>query len=159
MLGSAAPLARGPSRRLLRSCPSPSKYASRGGGSKGQFDTLCTFTCGLGYCPPGPRTCYKMGASNVTVPPKNIVGYPLPGSDCTYKGLCSFACDHGLCPSDRCTTDPGARDKCIIPAPEPDPDDPSQACTSGTGDGNFSGLCSFSCGRGFCPSVPANARA
>jgi hypothetical protein len=134
--------------------PLSKQLCVEGSGSKSQFNLLCQYSCALGYCPPGPCTCYKMGVKNIDLDPKNIDGYPLPGSDCTYLGLCSFACNYGFCPSEYCTSDAGAKDKCVVPAPEPDPDDQTQSCTSGTGEGNLAGLCSFSCGRGFCPVPP-----
>ncbi|KAH7320769.1 glycosyl hydrolase family 71-domain-containing protein [Stachybotrys elegans] len=123
------------------------------------YKELCEFSCALGYCPPGPCTCTKLGMPELELEPKNVDGYPLPGGDCTYKGLCSHACNYGLCPSQYCTTDASAKDKCVIPPEEPDPSDPesggggagSEACTSGTGEGGLMGLCDFSCGRGYCP--------
>lgn len=125
-----------------------------GAGTKQEFNEFCKSTCRFGYCPPGPCVCYKMGINVFPLEPEYVDGYPLPGSDCTYKGLCSWGCNHGICPTDKCTTDPDAKDKCVIPEPPVDPNDDNQACTSGEGDGNFGGLCGFSCGRGFCPEGP-----
>lgn len=124
-----------------------------GGGSQDQYNDLCKYTCRLGYCPPGPCTCYKMGKAT-DIDGKNIDGFPKPGLDCTYTGLCSYACNHGYCPDAYCTTDASADGQCMMPVEEPDADDPTQACTSGTGSDNFAGLCSFSCGRGYCPIGP-----
>lgn len=125
-----------------------------GAGTKPEFNSLCTTTCRYGYCPPGPCVCYKMGLEPSPLKETNTAGYPLPGSDCTYLGLCSWGCNHGVCPADKCTTDASAKGKCVIPAPDPEKDDDDVACTSGSGEGNFGGLCGFSCGRGFCPIGP-----
>ncbi|KAF4944751.1 hypothetical protein FGADI_12471 [Fusarium gaditjirri] len=128
-----------------------SKQQCMKGTGRDGFADLCEFTCSFGYCPPGPCTCTKLGKALDTPDPKNVDGYPLAGSDCTYKGLCSFACNYGHCPSKFCTTAASAKDKCVIPPEDADPEDSDDACTAGTGTGNFEGLCSFSCGRGYCP--------
>ncbi|EEU36347.1 uncharacterized protein NECHADRAFT_106486 [Fusarium vanettenii 77-13-4] len=128
-----------------------SKQQCMKGTGRDGFKELCELTCSFGYCPPGPCTCTKLGKALDTPDPKNVDGYPLAGSDCTYKGLCSYACNYGYCPPKFCTTAASAKDKCVIPPEEPDPEDSNDACTAGTGTGNFEGLCSFSCGRGYCP--------
>ncbi|RYC93703.1 hypothetical protein BFJ63_vAg3341 [Fusarium oxysporum f. sp. narcissi] len=128
-----------------------SKQQCMKGTGRDGFAELCEFTCSFGYCPPGPCTCTKLGKALDTPEPKNVDGYPLAGSDCTYKGLCSYACNYGHCPSKYCTTAASAKDKCVIPPEEADPEDSDDACTAGTGTGNFEGLCGFSCGRGYCP--------
>ncbi|KAF9042148.1 glycosyl hydrolase family 71-domain-containing protein [Panaeolus papilionaceus] len=85
----------------------------KGSGSLGQYNELCQFVCNLGYCPPGPCTCYTMGKNTASAPVKNVSGYPLPGKSCAYIGLCSYACNHGFCPSSTCTTDPNAAGRCV----------------------------------------------
>ncbi|KAM5358880.1 hypothetical protein ACJZ2D_014902 [Fusarium nematophilum] len=114
-----------------------SKQQCMKGTGRERFKELCEFTRSFGYCPPGLCTCTKLGKAFTEVDPKNVDGYPLAGSDCTYKGLCAYACNHGFCPEKFS-----------------DPEDSEDACTSGTGSGNFGGLCSFSCGRGYCPQPP-----
>jgi hypothetical protein len=122
------------------------------GNGRAGFEELCKFACVQGYCPPGPCTCTKIGKPLLELPALDREGYPLPGADCTYKGLCSFACNYGPCPAAYCTLDPAAKDKCVIPPEEPDPEDTiAGACTSGTGTGGLTGLCDFACGRGYCP--------
>ncbi|KAJ5532968.1 alpha-1-3-glucanase/mutanase [Penicillium frequentans] len=75
-----------------------------GGTGPGNYVGLCNFSCGYGYCPPGPCTCTQYGAP-VPVPPSTEAnGIPLPGEDDSYAGLCSFACGHGYCPPTACTT-------------------------------------------------------
>ncbi|RSM15830.1 hypothetical protein CDV31_004772 [Fusarium ambrosium] len=100
-----------------------SKQQCMKGTGRDGFKELCEFTCAFGYCPPGPCTCTKLGKALDTLDPKNADGYPLAGSDCTYKGLCSYACNYGFCPSKFCTTASSAKDKCVIPPEEPDPED------------------------------------
>ncbi|CEI67761.1 hypothetical protein FVEN_g9566 [Fusarium venenatum] len=65
---------------------------------------LCKFSCGYGYCPPGPCTCVATGKPKETPPVKNVRGCPLPELSDGYLGLCSFACNHGYCPETACTT-------------------------------------------------------
>ncbi|KAI7768238.1 hypothetical protein LZL87_012600 [Fusarium oxysporum] len=82
-----------------------------------------------------PCTCTKLGKALDTPEPKNVDGYPLAGSDCTYRGLCSIACNYGHCPSEFCTTAASAKDKCVIPPEGADPEDSGDACAGGTGTG------------------------
>ncbi|KAG7108775.1 Mutanase like protein [Verticillium longisporum] len=86
----------------------------------------------------GDQVC--VAGTGVTEPKSlNIDAWPAAGMTCTYEGLCL---------SHATITIP-------IPEPaEPEPEVPvtQQGCVSGTGQGNFGGLCDFSCGRGYCPS-------
>lgn len=143
--GSRATLPTSPKTNLNK------QQCVEGAGSKQEFNDLCKTTCRYGYCPPGPCVCYKTGIGSSPLQPKNIDGYPLPGSDCTYLGLRSWGSNHGICPPDKCTTNASDKGKCVIPAPEPETDNEDIACTSGGGQGNLGGLCGFSCGRCFCP--------
>ncbi|KAM5344035.1 hypothetical protein ACJ41O_012572 [Fusarium nematophilum] len=79
-----------------------SKQQCMKGTGRERFKELCEFTRSFGYCPPGLCTCTKLGKAFTEVDPKNVDGYPLAGSDCTYKGLCAYACNHGFCPEKFC---------------------------------------------------------
>ncbi|KAJ6090292.1 alpha-1-3-glucanase/mutanase [Penicillium sp. IBT 16267x] len=75
-----------------------------GGTGLGNYIGLCNFSCGYGYCPPGPCTCTQYGAPVPAPPSTGANGIPLPGEDDSYIGLCNFACDRGYCPPTACTT-------------------------------------------------------
>ncbi|KAM0332543.1 hypothetical protein ACHAQA_002827 [Verticillium albo-atrum] len=127
------------------------------GSAHENFEGVCSFSCNFGYCPRGPCTCTKMGLKVPDPKALNIDAWPGPGVTCTFEGLCAFSCNHNYCPSPTCSKDASLKGKCVIPQPMPEPDPepevPSeQGCASGKGQGNFEGLCAFSCGRGFCPS-------
>jgi hypothetical protein len=109
------------------------------------FGGLCSYSCGLGYCPVGACTCDAMGAQKPKPSPANVNGYPAAGLDENYSGLCAFDCNLGYCPDGACTTVPAP-----LTTPTVSPFLPP-ACTSGTGSGNWGGLCSYSCNFGFCP--------
>ncbi|KAF3360637.1 hypothetical protein VdG1_01597 [Verticillium dahliae VDG1] len=129
------------------------------GAAHENFEGICSFACNYGYCPRGPCTCTKMGLKVTEPKSLNIDAWPAAAMTCTYEGLCSFSCNHNYCPTGVCTKDASLKGKCIIPQPIPEPEEPEpevpvtqQGCVSGTGQGNFGGLCDFSCGRGYCPS-------
>lgn len=153
------------------------QYCVSGIGSKDfgaaheNFEGVCSFGCQYGYCPRGPCTCMAMGAKVPDTTPLNIDAFPGAGMTCTWEGLCSvssspdmyvfntdsaviqYCCNHDYCPVGVCSTDASLKGKCLtpqaLPEPEPVPDDPVTQCVSGKGEGNFGGLCDYSCGRGF----------
>ncbi|KAF5026941.1 hypothetical protein F66182_971 [Fusarium sp. NRRL 66182] len=73
-------------------------------GESQNYIGLCKFSCGYGYCPPGPCTCVAYGKPKETPDVTNVRGCPLPELSDGYLGLCSFACNHGYCPETACTT-------------------------------------------------------
>ncbi|CRK37986.1 hypothetical protein BN1708_007593 [Verticillium longisporum] len=100
-----------------------------------------------------PRSLGDQMGLKVTEPKSlNIDAWPAAGA-------LPFSCNHNYCPTGVCTKDASLKGKCVIPQPIPEPAEPEpevpvtqQGCVSGTGQGNFGGLCDFSCGRGYCPS-------
>ncbi|KAM0181840.1 hypothetical protein ACHAPC_003991 [Botrytis cinerea] len=115
------------------------------GSGAGDFEKLCSYSCGLGYCPKGACYCTGMGKAKL---PKvsGPVGYPIAGADANYEGLCNFACVYGYCPPEHCGTVSGLP----MATPTVSPFTPP-ACVLGTGVGLLAGLCSFSCNFGYCP--------
>lgn len=90
-----------------------------------------------------------MGELNARPTATGEVGYPISGLDGSYSGLCSFACNYGYCPDTACGTTEVA-----LSAPSTASDFPvciQTGCTLGSGEDNYSGLCSFSCSYGYCP--------
>lgn len=75
------------------------------GSGAGDFEKLCSYSCGLGYCPKGACYCTGMGKAKV---PKvsGPVGYPIAGADANYEGLCNFACVYGYCPPEHVRKSP-----------------------------------------------------
>lgn len=115
------------------------------GWGKGNFNGLCEFTCGLGYCPVGACVCTKMGPPPTKPKATGIQGYPTAGESPSYSGLCSFACNYGGCIEGVCGT---AKVPLTIPTVSPFTPD---TCTAGSGEGSFAGLCSYACNVGYCP--------
>ncbi|KAJ5889283.1 hypothetical protein N7504_010093 [Penicillium tannophilum] len=111
----------------------------------GNFGGLCSFTCGLGYCPVGACLCKKMGPQPTLPDSLGVVGYPIAGETSDYSGLCAFSCNYGYCPSSACGTTEVALTTTTVSPFTPD------TCTGGEGDENLAGLCSYSCNYGFCP--------
>ncbi|TDZ17905.1 Mutanase [Colletotrichum orbiculare MAFF 240422] len=122
------------------------------GTSIGDFEMLCTWTCGLGYCPKTACVCTTMGKQPTLPKSTGIKGYPAAGRDSTFSGLCGYACDYGYCPDDVCDT---VEHPLIIPEVSPFTPD---SCTSGTGVGEVSDLCAFSCKHGYCPLNACSCR-
>ncbi|PVH71458.1 carbohydrate-binding module family 24 protein, partial [Cadophora sp. DSE1049] len=115
----------------------------------GGYKGLCAFTCKSGYCPLSACTCTQLGKQIPEPTSLNKPGYPAPGIDGSFEGLCAYACNYGYCPSEVCSST-----KTPFAAPSTDGPFPTcwkQACVSGRGKDNYDGLCSFSCGFGFCP--------
>lgn len=114
------------------------------GWGAGNFNGLCSFTCGLSYCPVGACLCKKMGPQ-LTLKSKGIVGYPISGETGDYSGLCAFACNYGYCPPSACGTT-----EVPLTVTSASPFTPD-TCTGEEGDEDLAGLCSFSCNFGYCP--------
>ncbi|CCF31745.1 mutanase [Colletotrichum higginsianum] len=124
----------------------------RGTGAEG-FDVLCGATCFLGYCPKSACVCKALGAQRTL--PKQVPGkhYPAEGLNSNYIGLCDYACLYGACFSSYCS-----KDQHPLIEPTVSPFRPP-SCISGTGDGPWEALCSFTCRHGFCPIVRCKCNA
>ncbi|OHX00510.1 alpha-glucanase [Colletotrichum incanum] len=131
--------------RLTSTAPRPVNSPSltdevcvRGTGAEG-FDILC------GYCPRSACVCKALGAQKTL--PKQVPGkfYPAEGLNSNYIGLCDYACLYGACFASYCT-----KDQHPLIEPSVSPFRPP-SCISGTGDGDWEVLCSFTCRHGFCP--------
>ncbi|KAK4033697.1 hypothetical protein C8A01DRAFT_19393 [Parachaetomium inaequale] len=72
------------------------------GTGTGNYESLCSYICGFGYCPPGPCTCLAYGAQIPPPPVTHPAGVPATGLDESYSGLCSFVCAWNYCPSGAC---------------------------------------------------------
>ncbi|KAK3317119.1 glycosyl hydrolase family 71-domain-containing protein [Cercophora scortea] len=121
------------------------KVCVRGSGAN-NFDGLCSFACGLGYCPLGACLCKAMGTQKKKPNYTNVEGYPIAGEDASYSGLCAFDCNLGYCPPNACGTV-----EVPLTVPTVSPFLPP-TCISGTGTGNWEGLCRYACNYGMCPS-------
>ncbi|EMR89229.1 putative alpha glucanase protein [Botrytis cinerea BcDW1] len=114
------------------------------------FAGLCSFACGLGYCPYTACTCTNYGPqptrpTAANTPGYGTIGYPAQGLTSEYQGLCSFNCFFGYCPPGACgTTNYGVVPETISPFLPP-------ACVGGTGVDNLGGLCGYACPYGYCP--------
>ncbi|RFU81977.1 glycoside hydrolase, family 71 [Trichoderma arundinaceum] len=96
------------------------------GTSVDNFLGLCDFSCSHGYCPIGACVCTAMGAQRMLPNATGVTGYPLEGESPSY----------------------------LVSAPLSTPtvsEFAPPACVAGSGTGALTGLCSFSCSRGFCP--------
>ncbi|KAL7792562.1 carbohydrate-binding module family 24 protein [Trichoderma ceciliae] len=71
-------------------------------GQSGNFAGLCSFSCGYGYCPPGPCVCTSTGQPGNPPATNGRKGCPAAGLPSSYAGLCSFTCNHGYCPEGAC---------------------------------------------------------
>ncbi|KAF7856273.1 hypothetical protein EAF04_009801 [Stromatinia cepivora] len=109
----------------------------------GDFEQLCTFTCGLGYCPRGACICSALGKQPTLPKETGVTAYPI--GDDSYGGLCSFACSYGFCPTAHCSLV-----EVSITPPAVSPFAPL-ACTAGNGMGDWNDICTFTCAHGFCP--------
>jgi hypothetical protein len=123
--------------------PSLSEAVCVNGTGLGDFEQLCDFTCGLGYCPRGACVCSALGKQPKLPKATGVQAYPI--GDESYGGLCSFACNYGYCPTAHCSDVEVA-----ITPPAVSPFTPP-ACTAGNGGGGWFDLCSFTCSHGFCP--------
>lgn len=93
--------------KTTKETPSPTEVCAEGTVADGETKNylgLCKFSCGYGYCPPGPCTCVAYGKPKEEPDVINVRGCPLPDLSDGYLGLCSFACNHGYCPETACTT-------------------------------------------------------
>ncbi|KAF4860448.1 Glucan endo-1,3-alpha-glucosidase agn1 [Colletotrichum siamense] len=116
----------------------------RGTGAN-DFDVLCRTTCYWGYCPESACVCRATGAQ-IKLPPETPGEvHPAEGLNSNYIGLCNYACLYGACFSTYC-----GKDEYPLIEPTVSPFNPP-SCTSGTGDGDWAALCSFTCRHGFCP--------
>ncbi|KAF4916135.1 Mutanase [Colletotrichum fructicola] len=116
----------------------------RGTGAN-DFDVLCRTTCYWGYCPESACVCRATGAQ-IKLPPETPGEvHPAEGLNSNYIGLCNYACLYGACFSTYC-----GKDEYHLIEPTVSPFNPP-SCTSGTGDGDWAALCSFTCRHGFCP--------
>ncbi|KAF6812662.1 hypothetical protein CPLU01_14853 [Colletotrichum plurivorum] len=72
--------------------------------SSGDFEELCSFSCGYGYCPPTACQCLEYSDTPRTAPDSDGPdGCPLEGvTDDDFIHLCSFACERGTCPESAC---------------------------------------------------------
>ncbi|KAM7203551.1 Glycosyl hydrolase family 71 domain containing protein [Rhypophila sp. PSN 637] len=115
--------------------------------SPAQLSSVCTMTCGLGYCPTGACVCTNIGAQPTLPDATGTRGYTR--GDPSFIGLCSFACNYGLCMYNECDTE---EHPIVMPSVSPFLPD---SCNSG--EGRFSGqrrldeLCQFACQYGHCP--------
>ncbi|EAQ83669.1 hypothetical protein CHGG_10073 [Chaetomium globosum CBS 148.51] len=109
-------------------------------------DSLCDRTCRLGFCP-APCTC-----TNPSTPeplpdtPPGVHCWGMLGVPAEYDALCSFICAYYsiymyILPARVCT---------IIPYTTTPTE--GAVCVRGEGEGDYMGLCEFSCRHGFCPS-------
>ena len=120
------------------------------------YSGLCSFACNHGYCP-AECICTSYG----TPAPTNWdypAGYPIAGEDDSFEGLCSFCCANGYCPSTVCTTNPGTfTPTSMSTTSSAAAATPTGSCNGGTVapnlSDNYSGLCSFACNHGYCPSA------
>lgn len=105
--------------------------ACTAGDGDGDLADLCVFACAQGYCPIAACRCTSTGTLLNPRPVTNDVKFTYT-SDPTMANndLCTWTCSRGQC-TDACKS--------------------SSVCTSGSGEGNYGGLCDFSCGYGFCP--------
>ncbi|KAF7927658.1 uncharacterized protein EAE98_006040 [Botrytis deweyae] len=111
------------------------------------FNTICVFVCGLGYCPPEACTCAQMGTAPKVPAITGFTGYFANGM-IEYQGLCAFACLYGFCGFKNNTVCVDSPTTLYIPSVSPfNP----PACTGGSGEGDFSDLCNWSCQYGYCP--------
>ncbi|KAF7937959.1 uncharacterized protein EAE97_007755 [Botrytis byssoidea] len=116
--------------------PSLSDTICVNGTGYGEFEMLCNYACGHGYCP--------RGACQPTLPEwTGVIGHPV--GDDSFGGLCGFACGLGYCPTEHCSTV-----EVVITPPAVSPFTPS-ACTGGSGIGDWNDICTFTCAHGFCP--------
>ncbi|KAK4118355.1 carbohydrate-binding module family 24 protein, partial [Parathielavia appendiculata] len=128
----------------LAPVPTPNSNCVLGTGPNG-YQGLCDFSCHFGWCP-SPCTCTTTGTP---APPPALLtsgqrGYAAPGEAADFGPLCDFACSRvgNYCPGPPCTTVP-----------------PATVCVEGTGTGNYEGLCSYTCGFGYCPPGPCTCLA
>ncbi|KAH8658315.1 glycosyl hydrolase family 71-domain-containing protein [Xylariales sp. PMI_506] len=127
-----------------------SDYVCVKGWGDGDFNSVCEFVCGLGYCPSSACVCQQWGAQPTTPTDGGtpVDGYPADG-DPNWDGLCAFVCGLGdeYCSkySDYCSEVPTATN---IPTVSPFT---HNACTAGTGIADFQDLCEWSCSYGYCP--------
>ncbi|KAM0145765.1 hypothetical protein ACHAPG_011470 [Botrytis cinerea] len=111
------------------------------------FNTICVFTCGLGYCPPEACTCAQMGTPPKVPDVTGLTGYSANGM-IEYSGLCAFACLYGFCGFKNNTVCVDSPTTLYIPIVSPFN---APACTGGSGEGDFTDLCNWSCQYGYCP--------
>ncbi|CCD56471.1 glycoside hydrolase family 71 protein [Botrytis cinerea T4] len=123
--------------------PSLSDTVCISGTGSGEFEMLCDYTCGHGYCPRGACVCSAFGKQPTLPEWTGVIGYPI--GDDSFGGLCGFACGLGYCPKEHCSTVEVA-----ITPPIVSPFTPS-ACTGGSGIGDWNDICTFTCAHGFCP--------
>ncbi|KAK3683003.1 glycosyl hydrolase family 71-domain-containing protein [Podospora appendiculata] len=121
------------------------KVCVRGSGAN-NFDGLCSFACGLGYCPLGACLCKAMGTQKKKPNDTDVEDYPIAGEDASYSGWCAFDCNLGYCPPNACGTV-----KVPLTVPTVSRFLPP-TCISGTGTGNCEGLCQYACHYRMCPS-------
>ncbi len=116
----------------------------------GNFGGLCGFACNFGYCPISACLCKEYGAPIPPPPATGQMGYPAAGLDANYAGLCAFGCQHNYCPAGACNTVSAP-----LSTPTVSPFTPP-ACVAGqklaSASDALTGLCSFACNYGFCPS-------
>ncbi|KAL4885767.1 glycosyl hydrolase family 71-domain-containing protein [Aspergillus karnatakaensis] len=164
--------ARGPSIDPVKTTGNLDKLDCVKGFGVYEFVGVCDFACSNGYCPSAACTCLEKGVANAPNETGDA-GYPLPGKSGSFAGLCSFNCNHGYCPDTVCGQTPN--DGVVLDySPFLPP-----ACTGGTGDGAFQGLCilvqtpaktdvtgyyldssvndyglcKFACEHGYCPDI------
>jgi hypothetical protein len=98
----------------------PNRPASGEGCQAGRDDnvnteSLCSFSCYLGFCPEPLCTCTEWGPL-LDLPPEkdgvDVIAWDETNVD--LNRLCKFACKYGYCPQETCTT-----------APRDEPDDES----------------------------------
>ncbi|OIW25495.1 hypothetical protein CONLIGDRAFT_547624, partial [Coniochaeta ligniaria NRRL 30616] len=136
----------------------------------GQCCNSETFTCGNSTNACADGTCYEGDCAGDSVYSTDGTCGPAHGDRlcagkwgdcCNFQGRCGTGSDYcgtTVCHSGNClwpwlvnstssTSSTSGRTTTTSPIPSP-----TSHCSGGSGDGGFSGLCSYSCSFGFCPS-------